>query len=258
MQYLNAMVVVAMIILPLSPFAQSNTALIEKGRNLFNDSRLSASGLHSCASCHPMNGHTDNKTYVGLEVVSDGDPRGRNTPTLWGADHRLAPWSWAGTTPTLEASIRGNIVGRMKGAEPTREIVAALAAYTRSLPYGPAPLLDENGVPQITAPAAVKRGYALFSGKAGCTNCHEPPSYDSKGVDDVGSGGTFKAPSLRSVGKTAPYFHDGRYKTLGEAVNAMSYGAVTLMTDAYRKKTGVADRLSNAEKLDIVAFLEAL
>ena len=68
----------------------------------------------------------------------------------------------------------------------------------------------------------------------------------------------FNAPSLRSVGKTAPYFHDGRFKTLDEAVAAMSYGAVSLMTDAYRKKAGVSDSLSDAEKSDIVAFLKAL
>jgi cytochrome c peroxidase len=248
----------AVIALPLSSLAQTETGLIEKGRVLFNDPRLSGSGLFSCASCHPMNGHTNNKTYVGVEVVVDGDPRGRSTPTLWGAAQRLAYWSWAGTIPTLEASIRGEIVERMKGRQPTLEMVTALTAYTRSLPHRPAPLLDEAGIPHTTAPAAVKRGYALFAGKAGCMNCHEPPSYDSKGVEDVGSGGTFKAPSLRSAAQTAPYFHDGRFKTLDEAVNAMSDGAVGLMTNAFRRRTGVADKLSDAEKRDIVAFLKAL
>jgi cytochrome c peroxidase len=250
-------VVMALVALPLPALAQTNSALIDNGRALFNDTRLSGSGQYSCASCHP-NGHTDNKTHVGLQIVADGDPAGRKTPSLWGAGERQASWSWAGNLPTIEASVRDMIVNRMKGAEPSKQTVDALAAYTRSLPYGPAPFLNDDGVPNDTAPPAVKRGYALFSGKAGCTNCHEPPSYDSKGVEDVGSGGTFKAPSLRSVSKTAPYFHDGRFKTLDEAVNAMSYGAVTLMTDAYRRKAGVSDTLTDAEKRDIVAFLKAL
>lgn len=250
-------VVFALIALPLPTLAQDNSALIAKGRALFSDASLSGGGQYSCASCHP-DGHTNNKTYVGAEVVADGDPAGRNTPTLWGAGDRQAGWSWAGNVPTLEASIRIMIVDRMKGAAPTQETLKALAAYTRSLPYGPAPFLNDDGVPSDAAPPAVKRGYALFSGKAGCTNCHEPPSYDSKGVEDVGSGGTFKAPSLRSVSQTAPYFHDGRFKTFEEAVNAMAYGAVTLMTDAYRKKTGVSDTLTDAEKSDIVAFLKGL
>src|SRR3989442_745363 len=64
--------------------------LVERGRALFNDTGLSADGKSSCATCHPDNGHTDNKTYIGLEVVSNGDPRGRSTPTLWGAGRRAA------------------------------------------------------------------------------------------------------------------------------------------------------------------------
>jgi cytochrome c peroxidase len=250
-------VVIALIALPLPTFAQDNSALIASGRALFSDTKLSGNGQYSCASCHP-DGHTDNKTYVGTQIVVDGDPAGRNTPTLWGAGDRQAGWLWAGNVPTIEAAIRAMIVDRMKGAEPTQGTLDALAAYTRSLPYGPAPFLNDDGVPSDGAPPAVKRGYALFSGKAGCTNCHEPPSYDSKGVEDVGSGGTFKAPSLRAISRTAPYFHDGRFKTLDEAVNAMSYGAVSLMTDAYRRKAGVSDSLSDAEKNDIVAFLKTL
>jgi cytochrome c peroxidase len=250
-------VAIALIALPLLTLAQTDSALIANGRALFNDTKLSGSGQYSCASCHP-NAHTNNNTYVGVQIVADGDPAGRSTPTLWGAGDRRAGWSWAGTVPTIEAIIRAMIVDRMKGAPPTQQTLDALAAYTRSLPYGPAPFLNDDGVPGDSAPPAVRRGYALFSGKAGCTNCHEPPSYDSKGVEDVGSGGMFKAPSLRSVSKTAPYFHDGRFKTLDEAVGAMSYGAVPLLTDAYRRKSGVSDSLSDAEKRDIVAFLKAL
>ena len=69
-------VVMALIALPLPTLAQTNSALITNGRALFNDTRLSGSGQYSCASCHP-NGHTDNKTYVGLQIVADGDPAGR-------------------------------------------------------------------------------------------------------------------------------------------------------------------------------------
>src|SRR5256885_1187105 len=84
--------------------------LVDKGKALFNDTSLSAGGLYSCASCHPMSGHTDNKTYVGTEVVPDGDPKGRSTPTLWGSGSRQAEWSWAGNIPAIETNIRGIIV----------------------------------------------------------------------------------------------------------------------------------------------------
>src|SRR5260370_31810718 len=52
--------IAALMALPLPALAQANAALIEKGRALFNDTGLSAGGQYSCATCHPMNGHTDN------------------------------------------------------------------------------------------------------------------------------------------------------------------------------------------------------
>ncbi len=243
------LIVAASIALPLAASAQTNP-LVDKGRALFNDTGLSASGQISCATCHPMNGHTDNKTYVGVDVVPDGDAKGRSTPTLWGSGLRQAEWSWAGNIPALETNIRGIIVNRMKGSEPSKETLDALAAYVKSLPNGPAPFLTNDGMPKDTAPADVKRGFALFSGKAGCMTCHSPASYDKKGVEDVGSGGPFKVPSLRNVSKTGPYFHDGRFKTIDETVS--------FMWDFYKKKNDSKDTLSDAEKRDIVAFLRAL
>jgi len=247
---MKRLLVLALLALPIPALGQANAQLIEQGRALFNDPKLSGSGQLSCATCHPMNGHTDNKTYVVAEVVADGDPKGRSTPTLWGAGIRQAEWSWAGNIPSIETNIRGIIVNRMKGAEPSKETLDALAAYGKSLPNGPAPFLTADGMPRDTAPADVKRGYALFSGKAGCMTCHAPASYDKKGPEDVGSGGPFKVPSLRNVSKTGPYFHDGRFKTLDEAV--------TFMWDFYKKKNDSKDTLSDADKRDLVAFLRAL
>ena len=241
---------IALIALALPALAQPNSELIEKGRVLFNDTSLSADGRWSCASCHPMNGHTDNKTYVGTELVPDGTPAGRSTPSLWGAGRRQAGWSWAGTIPALETNIRGIVVNRMKGPEPSRETLEALAAYVRSLPNPPAPSLAADGLPAANAPAAVKRGFEIFAGKGGCVTCHLPASYDKKEPEDVGSGGVFKVPSLRSVSRTAPYFHDGRFKSLEETA--------TFMFEFFRKKTDSKQTLSKNELADLVAFLRAL
>src|SRR4029077_11767594 len=96
---MKRLLVLALLALPLPAFGQANAQLVDQGRALFNDPKLSGSGQLSCATCHPMNGHTDNKTYVVAEVVADGDPKGRSTPTLWGAGIRQAEWSWAGNIP---------------------------------------------------------------------------------------------------------------------------------------------------------------
>jgi cytochrome c peroxidase len=222
--------------------------LVARGRALFNDPALSAERRWSCASCHPDEGHTDNKTYVGVTVVPDGDPTGRSTPTLWGAGFRRA-YSWAGTAPSLEANIRGIIVNRMKGAEPPPETLAALAAYVRSLAYPPNPNLRDDGSPSERAPAAARRGYELFMVRAGCKVCHEPPHFEKKDLEDVGSGGKFKVPSLRSVSRTAPYFHDGRYQTLEQAVRAMW---------EYVERAGTSEKLGDDDLRDLVEFLKIL
>jgi cytochrome c peroxidase len=222
--------------------------LVARGKALFNDTKLSADGKWSCATCHPNEAHTDNKTYVGVTVVPDGDPNGRSTPTLWGAGTRAA-YSWAGTAPSLEANIRGIIVNRMKGAEPSPETLAALTAYVRSLGYPPNPLLKDDGTPSEQAPAAAKRGHQLFMTRAGCNTCHQPPAYDKKDVEDVFSGGKFKTPSLRAVSRTGPYFHDGRFKTLEEAVRFMW---------EYVQKAGTTEKLTDDDLKDIVEFLKIL
>ena len=222
---------------------------VAKGREIFGSTSLSGDGRWSCATCHPSEGHTDNKTYVGVEVVAHGDERGRSTPTLWGVGTRQA-LSWAGTAPSLTANIRGIIVNRMKGAEPSPETLAALVTYVTSLGYPPNPNLKADGTPSDAAPAAAKRGYALFIGKAGCSTCHMPPAYDKKEVEDVSSGGKFKVPSLRVVSRTAPYFHDGRFATLEQVVPIM--WATTL------QKTGKTEPLSQTDISDIVEFLKIL
>jgi cytochrome c peroxidase len=230
-----------------APAAPADAALVARGQALFNDPKLSADGRWSCATCHPSNGHTDNKTYVGVEVVPDGDSRGRSTPTLWGVGTRQAI-SWAGTAPSLEANIRGIIVNRMKGPEPSPETLAALVAYVRSLGYPPNPYLNPDGTPTAAAPAAAKRGYEIFL-KAGCKACHLPPSFDKKDVEDVDSGGKFKVPSLRSVSLTAPYFHDGRYATLDQTVRVMWQ---------YVQKAGTTEKLTDADLRDLVEYLKIL
>lgn len=226
---------------PLDPLAA-------KGLALFQDAGLSADSKTSCASCHPNNAHTDNHTYVGLTVVAHGDPKGRSTPTLWGVGTRQAI-SWAGTAPSLQANIRGIIVNRMKGAEPAPETLDALVAYVKSLTYPPNRFLKEDGTPSDAAPQAAKHGYQLFIGKAGCVTCHALPGYDKKEVEDVGSDGKFKVPSLRVVSQTAPYFHDGRFATLEEAVNFMW---------AYVQKAGTSEQLTADEIHDVVEFMRIL
>lgn len=230
--------------------AAGDAELIERGRVLFNDALFSRAGTHNCASCHPaelgLEGHTTNNTYVGMDIVADGTAGGRSTPTLWGAQHRTL-WGWAGL-PTIEQNIRGIIVNRMQGPEPTEQEMAALVAYIMSLPLPETPYVDETGTPLAMAPEEVHRGHDIFW-DSGCASCHMPPSFESTGTHDV-AGLEVKVPSLWAVRHTGPWFHDGRYATLEEAVRAMWRFQGDLIGDP----TPPTDQ----EIADLVAYLEAL
>ena len=77
-----------------------------------------------------------------------------------------------------------------------------------------------NAQPALAAPApvdpaAVAQGAAIFNDPTvGCTACHSGPQLSTHALVDVGTGGTFKVPSLIAVGYRAPYLHDGCAATL--------------------------------------------
>jgi cytochrome c peroxidase len=115
------------------------------------------------------------------------------------------------------------------------------------------------------------RGRQLFmrspdEGGAGCASCHLPPSFAltatsrSNGLD-AGETRLFKAPSLRNVGLTGPYMHDGRFATLGEVIAFYNGGIQAgpaldprLMQDGKPKRL----RLSAADQAALVSFLMTL
>jgi cytochrome c peroxidase len=72
--------------------------------------------------------------------------------------------------------------------------------------------------------------------------------------------GAYKAPSLRNIALTAPYMHDGRYKTLDEVINFYSdslvYSPYADPLMHHLMNGGV--RLTSSEKADLKAFLLTL
>jgi cytochrome c peroxidase len=91
---------------------------------------------------------------------------------------------------------------------------------------GPVPTL-----PNFTAEENL--GLRLFSAPpptgAGCAGCHQLPTLaltansGSNGLDG-GQNDVFKSPSLKNVGVTGPYMHDGRFQTLEEVVEHYNTG----------------------------------
>ena len=69
--------------------------------------------------------------------------------------------------------------------------------------------------------------------------------------------GEFKTPTLRNVAGTAPYMHDGRFKTLREVIDFYSTLNQTPAL-GHREETLQRLALSEGEISDLIAFLESL
>lgn len=76
--------------------------------------------------------------------------------------------------------------------------------------------------------------------------------------------GRFKVPTLRNIALTAPYMHDGRFKTLDEVVDHYSEhikesaGLSTFLRDESNEIGGTSLKLLPYEKKEIIAFLNML
>jgi cytochrome c peroxidase len=150
-------------------------------------------------------------------------------------------------------------------------VLAALATYERTL-LAPLSRFDRwiAGEKDALGPAET-RGFLLFNGKAGCAACHTGWAFTDHAFHDIGLSGedpgrgkaigllaadhAFKTPTLRELGRTAPYMHDGRFATLGEVLDHYAGGMVerpTLSPDLQPMA------LSPEERADILAFLGTL
>ncbi len=110
-----------------------------------------------------------------------------------------------------------------------------------------------------------KAGFNLFV-KSGCQTCHQGvlvggslfeklgaakpwPDTSDPGREKVTKNEAdrmvFKVPSMRNVEKTAPYYHDGRVRTLEEAISLMALHQVD-------------EKLTDAQVKSIVAWLKTL
>lgn len=114
------------------------------------------------------------------------------------------------------------------------------------------------------------RGLALFEDN--CLLCHTSvgqvaQNARNNGLDaiatDVGVGdGRFKVPSLRNIEVTAPYMHDGRFRSLEEVVEFYDSGVQKspVLDPLLRERDGTPAqlRLSTEDKAALVAFLRTL
>lgn len=227
---------------PIRAAKPANPAMVELGKKLFFDPRLSRSGFISCNSCHNLSmGGTDNiKTSIGHNWQ-----RGPiNSPTVLNASMNLAQF-WDGRAKDLQEQAGGPIANPGEMAfthELAIDVLASIPAYRAEFKqvFGQ----DKLSIAQVTrAIAAFEEvlvtpdsrfdqwlggkksaltkdelaGYQLFK-SSGCIACHNGPA--------VG-GNSFQKMGVVAAYKTA-MTAEGRFAVTGKDVDRFNFKVPTL------------------------------
>lgn len=181
---------------------------------------------------------------------------------------------------------------------PTRALISkAISHFVNSI-FSENSKFDQGQIKDFENFTALeKMGKAIFeSTRANCTHCHGISTFrqpsnsrynqhlssggsfvilpalpnvastaniglDLNYTDNGFSDGRFRIPSLRNIALTAPYMHDGRFKTLEEVIDHYSKGIKDHphLDDVFKTAAGpVRMNFTETEKIALIAFLKTL
>ncbi|TLV03821.1 cytochrome c peroxidase [Dyadobacter luticola] len=168
----------------------------------------------------------------------------------------------------------------------------AIASYIRSLTSLNSKLDRYFRGQTGTLTSEERLGFNVFMGKGKCATCHffplfngtVPPAYQETESEVLGTPATaagkeidpdvgkflltkrdphlhaFKTPTVRNISKTAPYMHNGVFKTLEEVVDFYDRGGGNGLGFKLENQTLPFDKLdlTDGEKKGLVAFMKIL
>ena len=279
---------------PIQPIAAAkvtNPALVELGKKLYFDPRLSKSGFISCNSCHNLSmGGTDNiKTSIGHNW-QEGPI---NAPTVLNSSLNVAQF-WDGRAADLKAQAGGPIAnpGEMAfthtlainvlqsipgyvaefkkafGSEVVDidKVTKAIAAFEETL-VTPNSRFDKwlKGDKKALSKAELE-GYKLFK-DSGCVACHNGPAVGGNSFQKMGVVEPYKASSpaegrVAVTGKDADRFNF-KVPTLRNVEMTYPYfhdGAANTLKEAVdvMGRLQLGKKFTDEENAKIVAFLKTL
>ena len=229
-------------ITPIEPARITRPALVELGKKLYFDPRLSKSGFISCNSCHNLSmGGSDN---LATSIGHNWQKGPINAPTVLNSAMNVAQF-WDGRAATLKAQAGGPIANPGEMAfthELAVEVLSTIPGYVAEFQqaFG-TPAIDIDRVTgaiaafeeTLVTPNArfdkwlrgdkralsleEERGYDLFKA-SGCTACHNGPA----------AGGA----SFRKMGVVEPYRTsspaEGRVAVTGKDADRFNFKVPTL------------------------------
>lgn len=261
------------------------------GRLLFNDTRLSANGEISCASCHNINkgGMDVNNPSVGVS----GEPLDRNSLTVWNTrfnflhmwDGRASSLKQQALMPmrdkremaittvqikkllTSDAQYKKLFNEFYNGKTAMRNVADALAEFQSSLIAINAPFDRFLRGDKRAITAQQKNGYKLFK-SYGCVACHQGTNVGGNMLQKFGVVSSLSEQHKKDLGrynvsKLERDKHVFRVPSLRMAMYTAPYfhdGSVNDLKDAVAimAKYQLGIDLPEQDKLDIVSFIESL
>ena len=195
----------------------ADAALVDLGRMLYYEKRLSKSQKLSCNSCHDL-------AAFGVDGLATspghkGQLGERNSPTVYNASMHVAQF-WDGRAHDVEAQAKGPVLNPVEMAMPSEEVVIAVLgsmpgyveAFTKAFPGEAKPITYDNVGKAIGAferklitpsrwdaflrgdeaalTAEEKAGFTMFT-ETGCQVCH--------------AGALVGAASFQRLGAAKPY-----------------------------------------------------
>ncbi|WP_374544427.1 cytochrome-c peroxidase [Rhodoblastus sp.] len=187
--------------LPPAPVARADDSLIELGKKLFFDRRLSFNQTMSCGMCH-IEAQAFTSNEVAVSVGMEGKSLRRNAPSLYNVAYEqklfrdgrelsleTQVWSPIVSADEMAAPSVGWVLARIKAMAdytplftrnfpdrgPTMDTIGvAIGAYERTLLLGNS-RFDRwrYGGESDALTAKESQGFDLFTGKAGCVACHQ-------------------------------------------------------------------------------------
>lgn len=154
-------------------------------------------------------------------------------------------------------------------------VAKAIASFERSLVCGNSAFDRYEDGDDAALSESEQRGLELFRERGNCIRCHTGFAFTDERYHNIGVGmdkanpdlgrfkvtkkesdkGAFKTPTLRNIGASGPYFHDGSAKTLEDVVEFYDKGGTKNPNLSNEMKRLL---LSVPEKVDLVAFLKSL
>ncbi len=189
----------------------STTAPMHLGQRLFH--ATTSAGI-ACASCHPDAGD-DGHIWRFERIHEDNRDLGhagnvafvRRTQNLRGGIEGKLHWD--GEFEDITSLMSDVFSQRMGGFTMHSSDGEAIKDWLNALQ-------PQSGMTLAPTEAlAVDHGKDLYeSAEVGCTNCHGGEKHTDYKLYDVGTGGTFKTPTLRGISQRHQLMHDGCAKTL--------------------------------------------